>query len=43
VDLGLIVLILVIALVHAVRQERRGQGKTDEDAQQLLADEGEVR
>jgi len=38
VSLGLIVVILALALVHAHRKERL-QGRTDRDAKQLLADE----
>lgn len=42
-SLGLIVVILAVALVHAIRQERRQQGKTGRAAQRLLNDEGDVR
>jgi YkoY family integral membrane protein len=42
-SLGLIVVILAVALVHAIRQERRQQGKTGRAAQRLLNDEGDIR
>jgi hypothetical protein len=35
--------ILAVALVHAIRQERRQQGKTGRAAQRLLNDEGDIR
>jgi predicted tellurium resistance membrane protein TerC len=38
ISLGLIVVILALALVHAQRKERR-QGKTERAAKRLLADE----
>jgi YkoY family integral membrane protein len=44
ISLGLIVVILAAALLHALRQERRrGRGKTEQAAQQLLNDEGDLR
>jgi YkoY family integral membrane protein len=43
-SLGLIVVILAVALFHALRQERRQKhGKTGRAAQRLLNDEGDVR
>jgi YkoY family integral membrane protein len=42
-SLGLIVVILAVALFHALRQERRQQDKTGRAAQQLLNEEGDVR
>jgi predicted tellurium resistance membrane protein TerC len=42
-SLGLIVVILAVALVHALRQERRQHGKNGQAAQQLLNEEGDVR
>jgi YkoY family integral membrane protein len=40
-SLGLIVVILAVALVNALRQERRQQGKTGKAAQQLIKEEGD--
>jgi YkoY family integral membrane protein len=40
-SLGLIVVILAIALAHALRQERRQQGRTGKAAQQLIKEEGD--
>lgn len=44
ISLGLIVVILAVALFHALRQERRQkQGETERAARRLLNDEGDIR